>query len=137
VTSKELAALIVALADEKKAENMLILDFNGVSILYDYVLLASASSRVQTRAIARAVDEKVKKLKPFKRHIHGMAFGTWILLDYGTVVLHLFTEKERHFYDLEELWKDVPVLLPSSFKDVDISLLLAENDEEETPEEQQ
>jgi len=130
VTSKELAALIVALADEKKAENMLILDFNGVSILYDYVLLASASSRVQTRAIARAVDEKVKKLKPFKRHIHGMAFGTWILLDYGTVVLHLFTEKERHFYDLEELWKDVPVLSSSSFNDVDISRFLTEGDEE-------
>ncbi|MGV8119936.1 MAG: ribosome silencing factor [Candidatus Xenobiia bacterium LiM19] len=133
MTSKELTALIIEIAEEKKAENMLILDFDGVSILYDYVLLLSASSRVQTRAIARAVDEKVKKLKPFRRHIHGMAFGTWILLDYGNIVLHIFTEKERHFYDLEELWKDVPLVSPSDFKSIDISSFLAEDGEESVP----
>jgi len=133
VTSKELTALILELAEEKKAENMLILDFNGVSILYDYVMLASASSRVQTRAIARAVDEKVKKLKPFRRHIHGMAFGNWILLDYGIVVFHVFTEKERHFYDLEELWKDVPLVSPSVFKSIDLSPFLAEAEKESIP----
>lgn len=122
IDNLELASYIVKLADSKKASDILVLDFQGISILYDVFVIASAMTRVQTRAIARAIDEKLKALHTPKRRIQGMAAGTWILMDYGPVVAHIFTEPERAFYDLEELWKDVPRIDVESLRAMELSM---------------
>ncbi|MDQ7823836.1 MAG: ribosome silencing factor [Candidatus Eremiobacteraeota bacterium] len=126
--SRELAILAAVIADAKKAHDVVILDFREESILYDFFVIASALTRRETRAIARAVDERVKALHPSKRIVQGMQSGFWILLDYGGVVVHVFAEQDRdaplkqgflgrrsklvanyrEYYDIEGLWKDVP-----------------------------
>ena len=122
IETLELASYIVKLADSKKASDILVLDFKGSSILCDIFIIASAMTRVQTRAIARSIDEKLKNLTPPKRKIQGMEAGSWILMDYGPVVAHIFTEPERAFYDLEELWKDVPRIDVESLRAMEISI---------------
>jgi ribosome-associated protein len=121
LNSLEIAALVAYTAGEKKASNIVVLDFRENSILYDFCIVASAETRVQTKAIARAIDERVKGLKPPKRQVQGMPFGNWILLDYGTVVANIFMDWERSFYDLEGFWKTVPRLSPDSLGEVDIT----------------
>jgi ribosome-associated protein len=113
VDPRELTAYITAVSEDKKAQDLVILDFRGISILFDFCIIMTGTSRIQTKAIARAIDERVKSIKPHKRQLHGLEFGTWILLDYGMTVAHIFTPQERIFYDLEELWKDIPRLAPS------------------------
>jgi ribosome-associated protein len=130
LNSLELAALMAHIADEKKASNIMVLDFRENSILFDFCIIASAETRIQTKAIARAIDEQVKDLKPPKRQVQGMAYGNWVLLDYGIVVANIFMDWERSFYDLEGFWKNVPRLSTADLKAVDLSPLLAREFEE-------
>lgn len=114
--SFEFVSLVAAIADDKKAQDIIVLDFRGISILYDFSVIVSAVTRIQTRAIARAIDAHVKKMNLPRRTIQGMPAGSWILMDYGGVVIHIFMERIRTFYDLEELWKDIPRLDPHELK---------------------
>lgn len=105
----ELARRIADICEDKLAKEIVILDLREVSILCDYFVVASAPTRVQTRDIARNIDDRLAKdfeLQP--KSIQGAREGAWILLDYGVVVVHLFVEREREFYDLEGLWRNAP-----------------------------
>lgn len=96
-------------AEEKKAENVLILDLNGVSPVCDYFVIASGKTRLQTRAIANAIDEKLKDVWRNRRR-QGYRTGSWILLDYGAIVFHVLLDRERDYYNLEGLWSGAPVV---------------------------
>lgn len=98
--------LIASAASDKKAFDILILDMQGVSLVADYFIICSANSTTQTKAIADSIEEKLSEqgIKPLRRE--GYNTASWILLDYGSSVVHIFVEDERRFYNIERLWGD-------------------------------
>lgn len=105
---KRLINLVEEAAIEKKANDIIVLEVGKVSVVADYFLIASGSSRTQVYAIADQIMESTKEAGYQLLHREGYADGTWILLDYGGVVVHLFQPEERSFYNLERLWGHAP-----------------------------
>ncbi len=93
---------------DKKAEKVVVLNLEGLSAMSDYFVLATASSQRQSQALADAVEKAMKDEGRRPLSVEGYQVGTWILLDYGDVVFHLFHEEARRFYGLERLWGDAP-----------------------------
>ncbi len=106
----------VRAAQDHKAVNMEVLDVGEVCSFTDYFLICSGTSTRHTRAISDAISEHLKKESGIApAHLEGYAQGEWILLDYFSFVVHIFSERAREFYDLERLWKTAPrVPLPKS-----------------------
>ena len=105
--------------DSKKALDVQAIEIGDLTIITDFFLLATATSSTHVRALADEVEEMLSRAGVEPHHIEGRATG-WILLDYGSVVVHVFDKKSREFYQLERLWNDgVPY---------DLSGLLAEED---------
>jgi ribosome-associated protein len=103
--TKELALTIATAAADRKAGDIILLHVAEVSYLADYFVLATGFSRVQVRAIAQAIEEKVEQewhRSPLRTE--GKAEGTWVLQDYGEVLVHIMMPKEREFYNLEAFW---------------------------------
>jgi len=103
------AKKLASLAREKKAEDILIMDMRQVLDLADYFIICSGDSSRQVKAIADHVLESAKKDSIRLWHLEGYDDGRWILLDYGEVVMHIFIQPARDFYQLERLWRDVPI----------------------------
>jgi ribosome-associated protein len=93
---------------DKKAEDVVALDLRKLSSFTDHFLLASASNQKQLVAIAEAVEERLRGEGLRPGHREGYPRQEWILLDYGSFVVHLFTPKSRSFYGLERLWGEAP-----------------------------
>lgn len=106
-----MASLAAVAAGDKKAKNVAILNVRDLSSVTDYFVVCSAGSPIQTRAIADHVEAEIDRQAVKKHHIEGYAGGKWILLDYGDVVVHVFHEHEREFYNLERLWGDAEVVV--------------------------
>jgi len=104
--SKEKALKIGDLASEKKAEDIRILDMQKVAAFCDYFVIAGAGSSKQAGAIASHIEDSLAKQKIKLYHSEGKTSNHWILLDYVDVVVHIFHEDARRFYDLERLWGD-------------------------------
>ncbi|MBD2021164.1 ribosome silencing factor [Leptolyngbya sp. FACHB-36] len=101
----ELVRTIVQAADERKGADMALLHVTEVSTLADYFLIVTGFSKVQVRAIARSIEDQVEET--FQRrpiHTEGQTDGTWILQDYGDVIVHIQLPEEREFYNLEAFW---------------------------------
>jgi ribosome-associated protein len=108
----QLARGIVDLLDEKKGEEILLLDLVGVCSFTDYFVLCSASSERTLQALADAIHERVKvELGAAAGHVEGKAESGWLLLDYGGVVVHLLSPEMRRYYRLEDLWRAGRVLV--------------------------
>jgi ribosome-associated protein len=109
VDTLQIARQLATLALEKQATDLVILDLTGLVPYCDYFVLCNGRSRRQVRAIANAVQVGMKKgqsLSPAS--VEGAESCRWVLVDYGDVVLHVFDEKLRDFYDLDTLWTDAP-----------------------------
>ncbi len=106
--SKELALLVAQAIDEKKGKDISILELKDLSLITDYFVLGNGNSRTQTQAIADNVEEQLAKHGITLLRREGYPEGRWILMDFGTVVVHVFQEEERNFYNLERLWGDAP-----------------------------
>jgi ribosome-associated protein len=106
---QRLIKLVEDLAEEKKAIDLMILEIGKVSVVADYFVIASGASRTQVHAIAGHIMENVKEAGYELLHREGFNEGLWILLDYGSVVVHLFQPREREFYNLERLWSHAPL----------------------------
>jgi len=105
--SKDRAILCAAYALEKKAVNVRILEVQGISSLTDYLVIASGSSDRQVQAIAESVHLGLKKEhSTLPLGVEGMNEGRWVLIDYGDVMVHIFQEHVREFYDLDGLWSE-------------------------------
>ena len=102
------ALLCVNASLEKKARELVILNVSVISSFADYFILCSGTSDRQVRAIADAIQENVKKAGMLPLGVEGEAGGKWILLDYDDVIIHVFLESVRAFYDLERLWSETP-----------------------------
>jgi len=107
----ELARRIVDLASDKKAADIVLLEIGGLTTLADYFVIASGASERQLGAIADGIVEGLREegTKPIGRE--GGANAHWLLIDYGSVIVHIMATPERDFYQLERLWGDAPLLL--------------------------
>lgn len=108
--SKEILTTVVKAADDKRAEDIVALDVAQVSLLADYFVIMSANSKRQVQAIADAVVEEAHKTDIDVRRIEGKQTGTWVLVDLGDVVVHVFQKDQRQFYNLEKLWSQAPLV---------------------------
>jgi ribosome-associated protein len=107
-SSKEKAILCARAALDHKAIDLAILEVKKLSSFADYFVISSGSSDRQVQAIASHVEEKLGKQGLHPLGIEGKREGRWVLLDYGDVVIHIFYQPIREFYDLERLWSDAP-----------------------------
>lgn len=97
-------------ASAKHAERPVILDLRGLTPVCDYFVICSGRSKVHVQAVTEAVDEAAANAKLRAHHREGGADAPWVLLDYGDVVVHVFTPESRTYYDLERLWRDARVV---------------------------
>jgi len=104
--SRELAEKIVSILEEKKAKDLNIIDIREISILADYFVICSGTSTTHIKTLADEVEEKMLEAGIELLHKEGYNSARWILLDYGEVVVHIFHEEDRQFYNLERLWAD-------------------------------
>jgi ribosome-associated protein len=95
---------------DKKADELVVLDLQGLSTVADFFLVCSGVSATQVDTIADAVRTALRAAGVRPRHLEGTAQSGWLLLDYGDVVVHVFLGETRAFYALERLWGDAPVL---------------------------
>lgn len=109
ITLEMTKAAILALED-KKGEDIQVIDISEISPIADYFVLASGSNRSQIQAMADAVEEKMYQNGYSLRQIEGYDGANWILMDYYDVVVHIFDRDSRLFYDLERIWKDGKVM---------------------------
>ena len=92
--------------EDKKGEDIRIIDISEVSPIADYFILASGSNRNQVQAMADSVEEKMHKGGFYLKQVEGYDSANWILMDFTDIVVHIFDRESRDFYDLERIWKD-------------------------------
>jgi ribosome-associated protein len=107
----ELAHTIVEALEEKKAENIILLDLKGIVSFTDFFIICTASSSRMLNALADGVVEKTRLSHKKKGRIEGTPDAGWMIVDYGDIVVHLFDDELRNYYNLEELWDEGKVLL--------------------------
>lgn len=104
--SKEMARIAYNALNDKKGEDIKIIDITGVSVLADYFIIATGNSDSQVNALVDNVEEELHKAGfPLKQR-EGRSSGIWVLLDFGDIIVHVFDRENRLFYDLERIWKD-------------------------------
>lgn len=106
MNAKEMAKLAVASLEDRKAVDIKVIDIEKISSLADYFIIASGSNRNQVQALADRVEEALSKQGVEPRNVEGYQGAHWILMDYGDIVLHIFDEENRLFYDIERIWRD-------------------------------
>ena len=107
---------MVKILDSKKAIDLQVIGIRDLTIIADYFVIASGGSTTQVKALADEVEFQLKEAGADQGHMEGYHSNNWILMDYHSVIIHVFQEKTREFYDLERLWRDA--------KEVDISDLI-------------
>ena len=105
---KDILSTIYNIASDKKASGIIILDIGKLTSFSDYFFICSAESTVQVNAIADGIVKSLKEKNIKLWHDEGYKECNWILLDYGQVIIHIFLEEVRDFYNLEGLWADAP-----------------------------
>ena len=103
--SADILKIAVKALDDKKAQDIKVIKISDITVIADYFVIAAGTSSTQVRALTDEVQHQLKEAGVMPHHIEGKASG-WILLDFSTVVIHVFYEKEREFYQLEKLWND-------------------------------
>ena len=106
MTSKEIAGKAYEYIDEKKGIDIKIIDISKVSVLADYFIIAGGSNIKQVQSIADNVEEKLGREGIEPKSIEGYRTSNWILMDYRDVIIHIFNQEDRLFYDLERIWMD-------------------------------
>ena len=112
--AKEVARIACRALEEKKGEEIRLIDISHVSIIADYFLLVTGRSKAQLGALVDAVEEAMDKIQVPLLQREGTLAGGWILLDFGTLIVHIFDQEKRIFYDLERIWRDGQTLDPSN-----------------------
>jgi ribosome-associated protein len=105
-TTRQLAVDCAKACDEKKAADIVVLDVRKQTIIADYFVICSATNERQARAISDALREAMRERGLRELGLEGVSDGKWVLQDFADVVVHIFHESQRAFYDLEGLWAD-------------------------------
>lgn len=104
--SKEMVKIAVEALQEKKGEDVKVIDIHEVSVLADYFIIADGSNVNQVQSMADNVEEMLGKAGYECRQIEGYNTANWVLMDYGDIIVHVFCREDRLFYDLERIWRD-------------------------------
>jgi ribosome-associated protein len=104
LTSEEKRDAIVAAAEDKKANYITALELRGKTLIADFFIICTGTSNIHIRAIADGIVEALEKQGIRRHRIEGYSEATWVLLDYGDVIVHIMSEEQRSFYGLETLW---------------------------------
>lgn len=104
--SKEMTKLAIDALEDKKAEDIKVIDISEVSVIADYFIIASGSNRSQIQALADNVEEKLGRNGHLVKQVEGYDSANWVLMDFGDIIVHIFDSENRLFYDLERIWKD-------------------------------
>lgn len=112
VDPQELARLVVNIIEDMKGEDIVLMDIHELTHITDYFVVCTSDNERQAKAIVERIREDVKEAhRLFPWQVEGAANGGWILVDYGYVVVHVFDQDQRDYYDLEGLWQEGRVLL--------------------------
>lgn len=104
--ARKMAKLAYHALDDKKGEDIKIIDISGVSVLADYFIIANGTNQSQVQALVDNVEEEMHRAGfPLKQR-EGYGNGNWVLLDFGDIIVHVFDDENRLFYDLERIWRD-------------------------------
>lgn len=106
----ELVKKVVEALEDKKSEDITVIDIHGISSIADYFIIANGSNSNQLSAMQDAVDEAMYTNGVHSKQVEGNSNSTWILMDYQDIIVHLFSKEDRLFYDLERIWKDGKVI---------------------------
>ncbi|HDP69470.1 MAG TPA: ribosome silencing factor [Actinobacteria bacterium] len=106
--TKEIVRIATYKAYEKKAENIIVLDLRNLLSITDYFVICEGKNERQVDYISDFIQEKLREKKEKPIGVEGKGKNGWILLDYGSVVIHVFTTEVRDYYQIERLWKDAP-----------------------------
>ena len=113
--ANEMVKLAITALEDKKGEDIRVIDIREVSVLADYVLIASGSNGNQVQAMADNVEEELGKAGYPCKQVEGYQSANWILMDYGDIIVHVFDKEDRLFYDLERIWRDGKIMEASEF----------------------
>ncbi len=116
--SAEMAVLAIEALEDRKAEDIQIIDISEVSVLADYFIIAGGSNRSQIQALSDAVEEKLGKAGHPVKQIEGYDGAAWVLLDFGDVIVHVFDRDNRLLYDLQRIWNDGRQIGVQALKDL-------------------
>ncbi|MHB1128124.1 MAG: ribosome silencing factor [Bacillota bacterium] len=109
-SSKEMAMIAASAADDRKARDIVVLDLQGITLIADYFVVCSGTSSTQVQAVAKNVEEMMHQSNFNLLRREGYQDARWVLLDYGAIVVHIFQEETRRFYELERLWGDARIV---------------------------
>ena len=104
--SKKMTALAIKAIEDKKGMDIRVIDIQGVSPIADYFVIASGSNNNQVKAMADNVEEMLGRAGCEMRQKEGYDTASWILMDYNDIIVHIFSEEDRLFYDLDKIWRD-------------------------------
>ena len=110
MNSNEYTKLAISALEDKKAENIRIIDIQSISILADYFIIAEGTNRNQIQAMIDNVEKELSKTGLVPKQIEGYDSANWILMDYGDIIIHVFDKENRLFYNLERIWRDGKLL---------------------------
>ena len=114
--SKEMARIAYHALSDKKGEDIKVIDITRISVLADYFIIANGNSDSQVNALVDNVEEELHKAGYSLRQREGQASGSWVLLDFGDIIVHVFDKENRLFYDLERIWKDGKDITPEELE---------------------
>lgn len=117
--SREMTSLAIKALEDKKGNDIRVIDIQDVSIIADYFIIASGSNRNQVQTMADNVEEVLGRAGYEPRQLEGYGTATWILMDYNDIIVHIFSEEDRLFYDLERIWRDGKSIDIQEFKNID------------------
>ncbi len=109
MTSENILKIAAKALDDKKGENISVLKIEEISSLAEYFLIATATSSTHVRALTDETEQKLKEAGVLPHHTEGRSTG-WNILDYGSVIVHIFTPHDREYYDLDRMWADAEII---------------------------
>lgn len=114
--AKEMVRLAILALEDKKAEDISVIDISQVSVIGDYFIIAGGSNKNQIQALCDNVLEKLERAGYPEKQTEGYKTANWILMDFGDVIIHIFDKENRLLYDLERIWRDGKLLDAKEFK---------------------
>lgn len=117
MNSKEIAKLAIKALDDKKAEDIKVIDISEVSVIADYFIIANGTNRSQIQALSDNVEEMLGRAQIPLKQVEGYDNANWVLLDFHDVIIHIFDKENRLFYDLERIWRDGKMIETEQFTD--------------------
>ena len=113
---KDMAALAIEALEDKKAEDIRVIDISQVSVIADYFIIANGTNKSQIQTLSDAVEEKLGRAGYLLKQKEGFRNANWVLLDFGDIIVHVFDKENRLFYDLERIWRDGKVVDTEAFR---------------------